>query len=200
MAEGDLRQYQRKGPNDATRILLAAVRQHAPGAATLLDIGSGVGVIAHELLQDGVRQATVVDMSRAYLAAARSEAERRGTAGRTRFVHGDFVAVSDGLEPADVVTAERVVCCYPDGERLLATAAARCTVALALSYPRDVWYVRAVIALENLVRRLRGKAFRTFVHPVGVVRGTLERGGLRRVFSEDTVVWRVEVYVRNGRF
>jgi methylase of polypeptide subunit release factors len=79
MASADLRRFQRKGPNPTTRLLLSAIRDHAPQVATLLDIGSGVGAIAHELLHDGVSHATVVDMSQAYLSAAKSESTRRGT-------------------------------------------------------------------------------------------------------------------------
>ncbi|UCC73007.1 MAG: methyltransferase domain-containing protein [Gemmatimonadota bacterium] len=79
--------------------------------ATLLDIGGGVGVIQHELLDAGARGATGVEAVPRYLAAARGEAERRGHAERVDLVLGDFVELAGAIEPADMVTLDRVICC-----------------------------------------------------------------------------------------
>src|SRR5512146_1771395 len=84
-ARKGLRQYQRRGPAAQTRELLRAVRSVNLHNATLLDIGGGIGAIHHELLDDGVTQATHVDASRAYLRAAEGEAARRGHASRVKF-------------------------------------------------------------------------------------------------------------------
>jgi hypothetical protein len=37
---------------------------------------------------------------------------------------------------------------------------------LALSYPRDRWYVRLGNGIKNAKRRIKGNQFRTFIHPV----------------------------------
>jgi magnesium-protoporphyrin O-methyltransferase len=179
--------------------MLAALETQGIEGRTLVDVGSGIGVLAHELLQRGAASATVVDAASAYLEGARREAEARGTAARMAFRHGDLVDLVDELPPADLVTLDRVVCCYPDGERLLRASAACCTKALALSFPRERWYVRLVFAAENLLRTLRGDAFRTFVHPEDAIRSTLRAAGLRPVSSAMTVVWRVELYARETR-
>ncbi len=42
---------------------------------------------------------------------------------------------------------------------------ARARLLLAFTYPRDRWYVRALIVLENFWLRLTGNGFRAFVHP-----------------------------------
>src|SRR6266508_4007771 len=99
-AERKLRAYRRGGPVLSTR--------------TLLDIGGGVGAIQHELLKAGAARATDVDASNAYLDAARAEAARQGHADRATFHHGDFVALADAIAPADIVTLDRVICCYHD--------------------------------------------------------------------------------------
>jgi magnesium-protoporphyrin O-methyltransferase len=164
--------------------------------ATLLDIGAGIGVVHHELLEDGIAAAVHVEAATAYLEAARLEADARGHGTRVWFVQGDFVDVADGLEPADVVTLDRVVCCYPDYATLLARSAAKCRAAYALSYPRDLWYVRLVVWAQNLVRRLRRDAFRTFVHPEAAIRQALADAGLRPAEGRDFFVWRVEWYLR----
>jgi magnesium-protoporphyrin O-methyltransferase len=195
VAEDDLARYHRRGPDDTTRLLLDQVRSRAAGAS-LLDIGGGIGVIAHELLGTGAAQAIVVEAADAYRVAAESEAERRGTRARLSVLTGDFVDLSDHVAPADVVTLDRVVCCYPDAEALLSRAADRTRAALALSYPRDRWYVRLVIGLQNLMRRLAGQAFRTFVHSPDRMSATLARGGLRCVARQGTMVWQVETWTR----
>ena len=81
-AARDLRRYRRRGPRKTTRQLLEALRSQGVEDATVLDIGGGVGVIEHELLESGAMRAEGVDASRAYLRAAREEAERRGHSDR----------------------------------------------------------------------------------------------------------------------
>lgn len=50
------------------------------------------------------------------------EALRRGRTDDVRVVHGDLVQVSNELPAADLVTLDRVVCCYPSCELLLTDA------------------------------------------------------------------------------
>jgi hypothetical protein len=78
----------------------------------------------------------------------------------TRFLLGDFAAIAATLCDADVVTLDRVICCYPDAEALLRGAAGRARRLLAFTYPRDRWYMRVSTALQNFWRRLRGNEFR----------------------------------------
>ena len=61
----------------------------------------------------GAAEGTSADASPAYLAAARTEAESRSYANRMRYVDGDFVEPAGELDAADIVTLDRVVCCYP---------------------------------------------------------------------------------------
>ncbi len=112
VATKELRQYRRRGPRKTTRFLLDALEAAGVAGRTLLDIGGGVGVIQHELLRAGVTEASGVEASAAYLAAAREEAARQGHADRLRLSHGNFVELAPTLPPADVVTLDRVVCTY----------------------------------------------------------------------------------------
>jgi magnesium-protoporphyrin O-methyltransferase len=195
-AEGDLRRYRKKGPNPSTRLILEELRREPLDGLSLTDIGGGIGVLGLELVTTGVRQVVQVDASTSYLAAAQRQFAERGWTERHRAVSGDFAAITEPLEPTDLVTLDRVVCCYPDYERLLARASACALRTLALSYPRDRWYVRAVIALENLWRRVTRDAFRAFVHPPAGIAAVLERAGLRRVARRGTAIWAVDVYRR----
>ncbi len=195
-AEQDLRRYHRRGPLPTTRRLLRALGERPRTGATLLDIGGGVGVIHHELLRRGFAAATHVDRSQAFIDVAREEAANAGHASQVDFVHGDFRAVAASLEPADVVTLDRVVCCDPDFASLLPLAASRARHALGVSFPRDRWYVRWVVFCSNAWRRLRGSDFRVYVHSPAAMGSLLRRLGLHRTHTDVTIVWSIEVWER----
>lgn len=197
-AAADLAEYRAHGPASTTRLLLAGLANAGPLRGRLLDIGSGIGVLTFELLERGLAGAVGVDLSSAYVATASEEAERRGRNDRTRFVQGDFLDVAGELPTADVVTLDRVVCCYPEYERLLTESARRAVRSFALSYPRGVWYVRMWIGLENLMRRLRGNPFRAFVHSPVAMQYLIRRAGFELAFQGGTWKWCADVYLRRA--
>ena len=198
MARRDLQRYHKKGPDKTTKMLLRAIRERGLSSGTLLDVGAGVGVLHHELLGHQVETATHVEASSAYLTEARAETTRRGNDDRVSFVQGDFVDVAPQVADADVVTLDRVICCYPDYLSLLQAAGGKARRLCALSYPRDRWTVRLAVAIMNLSRRLRGSAFRLFVHPSAAVDAAMRDLGFQPCSSETTVVWQVLLYERRG--
>jgi magnesium-protoporphyrin O-methyltransferase len=198
-ARGDLDAYRRRGPSASTARLLSALRSVGQPFDTLLDVGGGVGAIAHELLASGgVSRATLVDGSTAYLAAANEESGRRTTGDRLHTRYGDLVEIADDVEPADVVTLDKVVCCYPDMDSLLAISAARARRLYGIVYPRDGWWVRAGIAIENRVRRWTGGTFRGYAHSNAAIDEALRRAGLVPRFRKGGVWWVIAVYERRG--
>ncbi len=196
IAQRDLERYARKGPDKTTRLIIDAVKRGAMDGAALLDIGAGVGVIHHELLSDRVATAVHVEAAQAYLEAATRESERRGHEGRVRFVLGDVTDIAGELEAADVVTLDRVICCYANMEPLVQAAVTKSRRMFVASYPRDRWYVRAVMAAENLVRRIRSNPFRTYVHSVARIEELLVGDGLKRTLVSETLVWRIVAFSR----
>jgi hypothetical protein len=196
IAARDLERYRRKGPDATSRLLLKALRVYSNGAMSLLDIGGGVGVLDFELLANGVGSATLVDASPAYLDAAGREAESRNMAERLRCVAGDFAVLGKSIESADIVTMHRVVCCYPDHASLLTAATTHARHVFALSYPRDRWYVRLWVELENARRRLFGNPFRTFVHAPDAIEARITHSGFLRVHRSRTFVWSIDIYAR----
>jgi hypothetical protein len=198
-ARRDLRRYRRRGPLPATRRLLDAIRREGPVTdGTLLDIGGGVGAIPHELLDDGLARADAVDASSAYLDANREEAGRRGHLARMTFHHGDFTELQDGLPEADIVTLDRVICCYPDMERLVTASAGRAGRLYGLVYPRERWWVRLALRGANLTFRLRRSSFRVYLHPREAVDGLVRDLGFAPRFEGTTLLWRVVVYARTA--
>jgi magnesium-protoporphyrin O-methyltransferase len=198
VATRDLHRYRKRGPAATTRLLRDGVTAAGGPGDTLLDIGAGVGPLTWELLERGVRKAVSVDASAAYVAAGREEAARRNRVAQAEWRHGDFVALADSLAPADTVTLDRVVCCYPEVEPLVARAAGHARRRLALSYPRDVWYVRFTLAVENAIRAVRGEAFRTFLHPPRAIEQLVQGCGFALSVRRRTWAWCADVYVRNA--
>ena len=94
MAEDDLRDYLRQGPDRTTRELVARSGPRASTGASVLDIGGGIGAIEFELLALGAARVISVDASSAYVETARREAVRRGLADRIEHRRGDFVELA----------------------------------------------------------------------------------------------------------
>lgn len=195
-ARDDLDRYKTDGPDATTSALLNFLRAEEIKNATLLDIGGGIGVIPFELLEQGIERATLVEASSSFLRLAESEALRKGVRDRITLVNGDAVEVSGRLAVADLVTMDRVVCCYPDCERLIDRSASKARRWYALSYPRDRWFVRLGIYLENLVRRLRGNPFRSFVHDPLKIHDRLKQSGFVRHRRDQNALWQMDIYRR----
>ena len=199
-AQQDLRRYRRRGPSKPTRMLLEALRREGIDHATVLDIGGGIGAIQQELLDAGAGSATSVEASAAYLRAAREEAERRGHSARITYQAGDFVALADGVPPADVVTLDRVLCCYPDMESLVGRSADRARRLYGLVYPRDTWWIAFGFRLMNLMMRVGRRAFRVHLHRTSAVDAVAREHGLTpRLTRRAGPVWQVALYARESR-
>ena len=195
-ARSEVKNYRKRGPANQTRLILEAVRSLGSRDAVLLDIGGGIGALHHELLEDVARAATHVDASSAYLKEAKAEAARRGHGERVNFIHADFTNVAADLPKADIVTLDRVVCCYPDFRGLLKAAADHSQKALALTYPRETWYMRIGLQALNFFQRLRKDPFRVFLHPIAEMDSLIKREGFERVSLRRLFVWEMALYRR----
>ncbi len=114
-------------------------------------------------------------------------------------MNGDLLRLDDTIDHADVVAMHRVICCYPDWDALLRRATQLSRRVLAVSYPRNLWYVRGVMALENLRRRAFGHTFRTFVHSAVAMETVILSAGFERITRRQTPIWCVDVYARRDR-
>jgi hypothetical protein len=197
-ARRELKAYRRQGADGSTRTLLDAIRAQGVEGAALLDIGGGVGVIGAELLDAGALSLTDVDASGPYLAAARSEIERRGFGDRASFLHGDFVQLASSIEAADVVTLDRVVCCYDDWEALVGRSVERARRLYGLVLPRDRWWMRTTARVMRRVGRLFGQACPFDVHPERQIDARIRAAGLELVFAKRGLAWQTLLYRRTA--
>lgn len=196
-AAKDLDHFRKEGADPTTRALLDALRAAGVEGSSLLDIGGGIGVIHHELLDAGANTATHVDLSAPYIRAAREEAMKRGHADRVRFCHGDFVALAPDIPPSDVVTLDRVICCYGDMEALVAASASRARHLFGAVFPRDRWFLKLGFAVANFLKYVRRSGFRIYVHSTDAIDAAARRQGLQPRTTLNTFVWRVVVYSRS---
>jgi len=183
--------YRKRGLDKTARRMVAFLDQRGIDGASVLEIGAGLGEIHIELLKRGAARAVALELSPAYDSEAEPLLRALGLEQRVaRRVH-DVAADPDAVEPADIVVLHRVVCCYPEYERLLGAAAARAQRLLVFSYPPRNAASRFAVACQNLLLRLARKEFRTFVHPPRAMLGVLREHGLRRTFEHHGAVWQV---------
>jgi hypothetical protein len=196
-ARKDLRAYQKKGPRGATRRLLAALSARLEDGFSLLDIGGGVGVVQHELARAGAVSVTAVDASHAYLDQLDAEAQRQGYRDRQTLVEGDFVAVATEIPAATVVTLDKVICCYPDMQQLVAASAAKAKRLYAIVIPTDRWWLRVGSRIANfVVSRILGWQFRSFVHSHRAIDAVCAAQGLVPSATDPGWLWHVRIYER----
>ena len=162
----------------------------------LLDIGGGLGGIQHALLAAGASEVTNVEASSAYLRAAQEESQRRNIEDQVTFIHGDFVDLAPDVPLADIVTLDRVVCCYGDMQALVELSAEKAGKLYGLVYPRDHWLFRLLLPVANFFIRLTRSPFRIFIHRTDDVNRILRNQGLEPHYHRNSGFWQVLVYVR----
>lgn len=196
IARRDARAYRRRGLDvNARRIVGFAARRHVDGS-TVLDVGGGNGTLGLELLKGGAAQAVTVELSSAYDETAANLAREAGHEARIERRVLDFADAADELPDADVVVMHRVVCCYPEGEALVAAAADSTRRLLAFSFPRRTWWTRAGAAFVNVLLRLRRMEYRAFIHrPAGLI-SAAEGYGLRLTYEHEGALWRIVGFER----
>jgi magnesium-protoporphyrin O-methyltransferase len=191
-----LRAYHQKGPKGMTRALIEALGAGGVDGQTVLDIGGGVGAVHHELLRSGAAAAVDVDASRAYVLVAREEAERQGHADRVEYLAGDFVALADGVGPADLVALDRVICCYANMAALVGRSATLARRRYGLVYPRDSWLGRVGVAFLNAGLWLSRSSFRVYIHRTAEVDAVVAAQGLVKGLHRTTLIWQLALYER----
>jgi magnesium-protoporphyrin O-methyltransferase len=173
------------------------MRERGAADFTHLDIGGGVGVLQHELARDGAVQTTAVDASRPYLELLRRAAAERGYEARQRRIEGDFTQVADSVEPATVVTLDKVICCYPDMVTLVRASARKATALYGIVVPRDTAWVRASVGLINwILRRVLHWQFRAFAHSHRAIDRLCAEEGLSLHWDDPGLLWCVRLYRR----
>jgi magnesium-protoporphyrin O-methyltransferase len=183
--------YRKRGLDRTSRRMVEFLAAQGLEGSSVMEIGGGVGEIQIELLKHGAERTVNLELVGAYDGEARRLLAEEGLADRAERRLHDIAMDPDGVEPADVVVLHRVVCCYPDYERLLGAAADHARRLLVFSHPPRNLVSRALFAVQNLFFRLRRSDFRTFAHPPAAMLAVLDEHGLRQDFAHRGLIWRV---------
>lgn len=183
--------YRRRGLDKPSRRMVEFLESRGLEGATVLEVGGGVGEIQLELLKRGAARTVNLELSEGYEAEALQLAREAGVEGRVERRLHDIAVEPAAVEPVDVVVLHRVVCCYPDYERLLGAAGEHAGRLLVFSHPPRNAISRAVVAAQNLGLRLARRDFRTFAHPPAAMLEVLARRGLRPAYRHRGVPWQV---------
>src|SRR5438874_12851638 len=118
-----------------TTVLLSVLDETGLEGRSVLDVGCGTGDLALAALGHGARSVSGFDLGAGAVASARALAQERGLAERATFEVGDGSRAS--LPNSDVVVLNRVVCCYPSADALLANTLGAAGSVFALTAPID---------------------------------------------------------------
>jgi SAM-dependent methyltransferase len=177
-----------------------ALLSMGPTGMTLLELGCGRGGLLLALTEAGAASATGVDLSAASIDAARNRFEQAQQSDRVRLSVGDAARVP--LEPQDWVILDRVMCCYPDIERLLANTLPAARRLYAFTVPSSRGW-RGVIArleewLENAWNSLRGRPCPGYVHDLDLIDRRLSGAGFRLRHRDHQRLWHIAIYERSA--
>lgn len=199
LAGRSAKRYRKRGLDKPARRMVEFLGHRGIEGATVLEVGGGVGEIQLELLERGAARTVNLELSAAYEPEAERLLREAGVEERVERRLHDIAVDPAGVEQADVVVLHRVVCCYPDYERLLTAAADHARRMLVLSHPPRNVASRLLIGAQNLGFRLTGKDFRTFAHPPSAMLAVLEHRGLRPALVHRGVPWQVVGLERHHR-
>jgi hypothetical protein len=197
-ARGDLKKYIRRGPDKQTSLLVESIRKTGINGETLLDVGGGIGAIQLELFKYGISKSVNVDASTAYQAVSKEEVSKRGLDAKTEYYFGDFTSMASSLPEADIVTLDKVICCYPDMKNLLQLSLGKSGKIYGLVYPRVNRFTKLGFWLINFWFRIRRSEFRTYLHSPSLVNEIISNQGFRNISNQKTLLWQVAVYKRGG--
>jgi magnesium-protoporphyrin O-methyltransferase len=177
-----------------------ALQSQDPAGKTVLELGCGRGALLLELVQAGVARATGVDLSPAGIDAARDRFERAQLSERVALSVGDAARIQ--LERHDWVILDRVMCCYPDVEALLANTLPAARQIYAFSVPTSRGWRGVAARLEewfaNAWNILRGQPCPGYVHDLDLIEQRLATAGFRLRHRDRLRLWHIAIYERTA--
>ena len=193
-AKRALKRYLKKGPSKTTKMLLKAIHKTEVKGLDFLDIGGGIGAIQYDLIKAGASKGTSIEASPAYIDLVKEEIQKNNLDEVIDFKHGDFTAIASDIDSADIVTLDKVICCYDDMSGLVRLSSKLSRKIYAVIYPRDVWWTKLALSFINFYPIIKGSPFRVFIHSTKKVEEIIIRNGLKRDYYATTLFWQVAIF------
>ena len=193
-AKRALKRYLKKGPSKTTKMLLKAIHKTEVKGLDFLDIGGGIGAIQYDLIKAGALSGISIEASPAYIDLVKNEIHKNNLAEIIDFKHGDFTTIASDVDSADIVTLDKVICCYDDMSELVKQSSKLSRKIYAVIYPRDVWWTKLALPFINFYPIIKRSPFRVFIHPTKKVEEIIIRNGLKRDYYATTLFWQVAIF------
>jgi SAM-dependent methyltransferase len=186
---------------DVSSMLLGLLDDATDANPTVAEIGCGSGALTVALLKRGATRARGYDLSPGMLAVAVKRAEQADLADRVAFTVGDGATAE--VEAADWVVMDRVICCYRDVERLLATATRAATRRVAFTVPSSRGWRGLANKLmwrgANIPVRLGRGGCPGYVHNNDEIEARLAAAGFTKHATDRLGLWYAAVWDRPAR-
>jgi len=192
-ADSEMAQYFKTGPKKSTKYLLRPLQVHVQVGSSLLDIGGGVGALIWELLDNGIDQAYYIEISDAYSKVFKQQVVSRSMEKKMNILTGDFTEHHESLPQVDVVTMDKVICCYQDYRPLVKLSLQKARKLYAYTIPRDLWWVKAVNKVESLIKSF-SNYLQTHIHPTAEIEEMVVSYGFRKIYQKSHREWLTVIY------
>jgi SAM-dependent methyltransferase len=153
-------EFEKRGLRKHTNLIIKFFTDINLSNMTILELGCGVGGLLLKFLEMGAKHTHGVDLSESMVENAKKFAELRNFNDKTSFYVGDFGALSKGILPikeADIVIADRVLCCSPVPLEILQSMINYNPKYIVVVQPRKNYFTRSYMWFRRLRLRLREK-------------------------------------------
>jgi Methyltransferase domain len=196
LAQEEIADYRSKGPKKNSLPLINLLKKLNLNEVSLLDIGSGVGAVIFELFDNGISQAVYSDYSASYHAAFQEEVKNRSLEKQTQSFVGDFLETHQNIKKVDLVSLDKVICCYENYEDLVNLSVQKAAKWYAYSIPRDVWWVRLAYFITGKIRILKGISFKSYVHPANEIEKIIVKNDFKKIHNVQNLEWQTVIFER----
>jgi magnesium-protoporphyrin O-methyltransferase len=181
-----------------TERLLDVLVERRPAGRSVLEGGCGPGALLISLLDAGAASGTGIDLSAEAITYARERAAKADVAERVEFIVGD--AALTPAEQHDWVVLDKVICCYPHMDALLARTVNEAKSLYAFAVPVSWGWrgglARTLLGIEAVTLRLLRRACPAYVHDVRAIEARLTSAGFGSILSEELGWWHIGVFAR----
>jgi 2-polyprenyl-3-methyl-5-hydroxy-6-metoxy-1,4-benzoquinol methylase len=193
-ANKEYKHYLKKGAGKSTKILINALKELAGPIDSLIDIGGGIGAIQLAAAEQGAQKIINVDASSGYLEIAKKLSNKYGVRDKIEYHFGDVIDIGDSITPAEVVTLDKVFCCYDNIEGLVNSSSQLAKKYYGVVFPRDNWFSKTLFSIGNLFLSLGKNPYRAFIHSTKKIDQKLKMDGWHKSVLINRVFWQIAVY------
>ncbi|OLS26543.1 MAG: tRNA (cmo5U34)-methyltransferase [Candidatus Heimdallarchaeota archaeon LC_3] len=165
-------------------------------SSTVIDVGSGPGVIMIKMLDQGVQHVTGIDLSPKMIEIAQKEIEKKNLVAKTELIEGSFLEIVP--KKVDAIFLHRVLCCHPDREVMIDKSVSHDPNIITFTSLRDWKLLRGGLVVVKGIRKLiRGKFFLPFVPRFSEIDEQLKKEGYYPITTYKSKLWITKTYKKD---